>query len=499
MQIAVISDIHAAERCTHPRRRGEFGDILLLRTVHRLNRFIRPDVVLVLGDLIDDPQAADASERLQALKAILDRLQCPKIVIPGNHDPHPDRFYEIMERPADTVDIGGVRFLPFVDAEEPGYNARRSESDLARLRAARSGHIGPVVALQHVPVLPPGQTNCPYTYTNIGDVLEAGRTGGVDLWVGGHAHAGTALIHTADGSSYLGVKALCEEPYTFTLLTLDEAGVRMSPQALMMPRNLQLVDYHSHTEFAYCSENMHTTISPQLAELFGLAGMAFTEHSGQLYFERKAYSSGDFCQTGIAGATQAADRTKDYWLAASKVTGPTVVAGLEVDSDFQGRPVLQPHDRERARVLNGAMHNLSSLRQRPADPERVADEFLYVLERFAKTGIQILAHPFRIFRRARMEVPTHLFRPTVDILKAHNVAAEINFHTNEPEPAFFRLCIDAGVKLTFGSDAHNLYEVGEFYPHLEFLRTCGYDGDLGDILADPAGLRDATNAGSRVS
>ena len=62
------------------------------------------------------------------------------------------------------------------------------------------------------------------------------------------------------------------------------------------------------------------------------------------------------------------------------------------------------------------------------------------------------------------------------------MAAELNFHSNEPPPDFVRMCLEAGVRLALGSDAHNLYEVGEFAPHLALLRECGYDGDLGAVL-----------------
>ncbi|HQC52161.1 MAG TPA: hypothetical protein PLE92_03450, partial [Lentisphaeria bacterium] len=58
----------------------------------------------------------------------------------------------------------------------------------------------------------------------------------------------------------------------------------------------------------------------------------------------------------------------------------------------------------------------------------------------------------------------------------------INFHTNEPPVEFFRECLDAGVKVTLGSDAHNLYEVGDFALHLDFLKRCGFNGDWRDII-----------------
>jgi histidinol phosphatase-like PHP family hydrolase len=45
------------------------------------------------------------------------------------------------------------------------------------------------------------------------------------------------------------------------------------------------------------------------------------------------------------------------------------------------------------------------------------------------------------------------------------------------------MCIESGVKLAFGSDAHSLHEVGEFAPHLRLLQDAGYDGDLRDVMA----------------
>ena len=90
-----------------------------------------------------------------------------------------------------------------------------------------------------------------------------------------------------------------------------------------------------------------------------------------------------------------------------------------------------------------------------------------------------------LFRRSSLDAPHHLFAPLVALLKENNVAAEINFHTNEPPLEFVKLCLECGVKLAFGSDAHNLYEVGEFYPHLKLLEAAGFNGSFEDILLKP--------------
>ncbi|OPZ68560.1 MAG: hypothetical protein BWY83_02265 [bacterium ADurb.Bin478] len=89
------------------------------------------------------------------------------------------------------------------------------------------------------------------------------------------------------------------------------------------------------------------------------------------------------------------------------------------------------------------------------------------------SGIQVLAHPFRVFRKAKREVPRDLFQPLARLLKENGVAAEINFHTNQPDPDFFRICMEEMTPIVLGSDAHNLYEIGEFMPHLSLLAGIG--------------------------
>ena len=147
LRIAAIADTHyhAGDLASCGKRRTAIADILLLRAVRRLNRCVRPDLTVLLGDLIDDPSSAQAEAELQRLKGIVDLLKSPVIVIPGNHDGGIGRFYSVFPRPADLMDMGGVRFVIFLDPEEPGYNARRTDADLRRMDCARAGHAGPIV------------------------------------------------------------------------------------------------------------------------------------------------------------------------------------------------------------------------------------------------------------------------------------------------------------------------------------------------------------------
>ena len=98
---------------------------------------------------------------------------------------------------------------------------------------------------------------------------------------------------------------------------------------------------------------------------------------------------------------------------------------------------------------------------------------MFLCEAAFRDGVQALAHPFRIFSLngigVKYPVPEELFVQLADLLKKYSVAAEINFHCNQPEEEFFALCVQKGVKISLGSDTHNLYAVGEFYPHIKLL------------------------------
>ncbi len=483
IRIAIIADLH---RQTYDpggaaQRQGYFADIFLLRTVHRLNRFIRPDVTLVLGDLLDEPNAGRAARLLAGLRRILDLLESPCIVLPGNHDPAPDVFYRTMPRPPEQMDVQGVRLLPFADQQTEGYNARRSAPDIARLAAARRDFNGPIVTVQHVPLSPPGRSACPYNYANAPDIISAMRAQGINFAISGHYHRGMELADA--GMTFIAAPALCEQPFQFLVADMHDGMIDLTRHALANPAELGLADFHVHTPYAYCNENMDICRSLKLGKLFGLKHMVFTEHSGHLYFGKSDYWSGNFLR---GTAPLPAGRAAAYFADTARLDSAFAAAGMELDCDFAGRPVIRPEHFKALRLPIGAVHFLPGLPAPQPDPARVQDEFLGMLRRFLRSGIVSLAHPLRIFQKNRLPPPAAIFPQLAQLLRANNVAAELNFHTNHPDPEFFRVCLDRGVKIALGSDAHNLYEIGEFYPHLRFLRDdCGYDGDLADVLLAP--------------
>jgi len=482
--IAVICDVHFGEDAAGSRRRCSIGDVLLERAVRRTNALIRPDVVLVLGDLVDDSDAADVAPRLQALKRSLDRLEAPYLVIPGNHDPAPERFYDVLPRPGGIEDIAGVRFLAFVDREQPGYNATRSDADLERIRAARAGHDGPIVALQHVCLHPPGRDLTPYNYTNADSIVAALKEAGVVCSVSGHHHPG-AEDYEEGGVTFVTAPGLCEAPFFVLEITLDGDRVETRRHALAMPESLGLIDNHLHTQLAYCSENMDVEKTIALAREFGLAGLTFTEHSGHLYFDQKSYRQSVWLQAGVAGAPAASNRVGTYLELKQAHEGDFARFSLEADCDARGKLVLKAQDRENLVPPIGAIHALPGLTRDAPPTPRELDTFLFMVDEMGKDGIRVLAHPMRVFGRTGWPVPEALFEPTAKLLRQHGVATEINYHTHRPPVDFVRCCLDHGVTVSFASDAHNLAEVGDFACHMDVMREAGYDGDFSDILKQP--------------
>jgi histidinol phosphatase-like PHP family hydrolase/calcineurin-like phosphoesterase family protein len=482
VKVVVLTDFHFSKtpNLAIPERKGEYADVLLLRAVHRLNRFIKPDLVFIGGDLIDQPKAADRIELLEELKKIVDLIKAPTIVISGNHDPEQEIFESIFGKTPDFVDINGVRFVPFLDPGQPGYNALRPDNELKRMRSLGEAFDGPLVSLQHVPLFPPAAGSCPYNYINADEIIEIMRQTNYVAALSGHYHHGFELLGY-QGLNCLTVSALCEKPFSYGIFEINTRGeIGYRQENLSMPEELKLVDHHVHTRLAYCNENMSLSKSIALARMFGLGGIVVSEHSAHLYFNRKDYSKRLYYLEGLKSGRKI-DRTEEYFELYSAEADGFCRLGMEIDYYLDGSKLADHDVLRKVSFCNGAVHTLKTMLE-DRKMKDVEAEFMFLSEAIAASGVDALAHPFRIFRRRGLPLPRHLFLPLVKVLKRYGTAAEVNYHTNDPDPEFFLMCIENGVKLSFGSDSHNLYEVGELYPHLSFLKKIAPDLCLNDLL-----------------
>lgn len=483
LKIVLLTDLHYSKQSNEacPDRSGELADILLLRAVHRINRYIKPNVTILAGDLIDQADTPAALQLLTELKTVADKLESPFIAIPGNHDPEPEVFYSVFNRPDDFIDIGNCRILPFLDKETPGYNAFRTPEDISRLRRLGSSFDGPVITLQHVPVFPTEACDCPYNLDDAKQVLSAMYDAGVCLSLAGHRHSGFELTD-AKGVKYITSPALCEFPFTYHIIEVSDSGcVKSTKETLGWDRPEKLHDMHIHTQLAYCNENMMPEKAIRFGRALGLTGLGFNEHTTHLYFSRDEYYDKLPFREGITAASPENNRAIEYLNMVYPLLDENMLVGMEVDFDNAGAPIVKTDLMANTEITCGALH-----RSTLAGTQQEANErFLYMTRKIVESGIRFLAHPFRVFRRSGMERPPELYAPLARLLAEHEVAAEINFHTNDPDPEFFKKCLEYDVKLVFGSDSHNLYEVGEFSGFIKLMRTIGAGSRLDEVMLDP--------------
>ena len=485
MRIAILADIHYSsyEQKTCRVRETGAADILLRRAVFRLNRLIRPDLTILAGDLVNRGDAGYGPHDMRVVAEQVGLLKSPVIVIPGNHDGPAEAFYEIFPKPERIVDFGGVRFVVnFADEERPGFNSWRAPGDIELIRKAREGFDGPLVTLQHTPCFPEGTADCPFNYVNAEEINAVEAANGVLLSISGHHHEGFKPFRASNGVTFFAAPALCEPPFRIAFVDLDTGSGRMEwhTEDLRLDERLGLVDTHVHTHLAYCSENLSLERTHYFARLFGLKSFRLSEHSGHLLCSKEHYRAAQCQEMAFSPEEWRGDR---YFEEALSGGVPPDHIGLEADIRYDGTYLIHPRDLERAGFVIGAIHEMRCLAHKEKlSQAELRDQFLWHCRRILENGCLSLAHPFRVFRRARLPIPPGCFEPLVKMLKESGTAAEINFHTNEPPVEFFRMAIGAGVKLTLGSDTHNLYEIGDFGLHLDFLKKCGVDANYGDVL-----------------
>ena len=485
MRIAILADLHysSSELKTCNIRETGSADIILRRAVFRLNRLIKPDLTILAGDLVNRGGESSGETDMQVIAEQLKLLQSRLIVIPGNHDGEVEKFYQYFPRPEPIEEIGGIRFVVNTnDEEQPRYNSWRSPQNIELITQARQGFSGPVVTLQHTPCTPYGTNDCPYNYTNSDEINAIEGANGVLLSISGHYHRGFKAYRSSNQVTYFAAPALCEPPFciTFADIDVDSGAIEWHTENLQLDHNLGLIDTHIHTDLAYCSENLSLAKIRYMADMFGLKSFRLSEHSGHLLCAKARYRTAQYQPTDFLPEEYRGNQYFDQALAADI---PPEHIGLEADIRYDGTFLGHPDDLARAGFRLGAIHEMGCLAERKnISQEELRDQFLWHCQQIINNGCMTLAHPFRVFRRAGVEIPPGCFEPLVKMLKASGTAAEINFHTNEPPVEFFQLAINAGVKLTLGSDTHNLYEIGDFGLHLDFLKKCGVESNYEEVL-----------------
>jgi histidinol phosphatase-like PHP family hydrolase len=205
------------------------------------------------------------------------------------------------------------------------------------------------------------------------------------------------------------------------------------------------------------------------ARTFGLSGLCLVEHAPQLYCEADDFWVGNHIRKPKLWREAKHPRMAEFRERILPLRGDFVRVGLEVELDADGRLTLQDEDRDWPDLLVGAVHFLEAGDVDSLSDKVLVEQFMQACRGLLAAGVDVLAHPWRLFGRRKKPVPLELYEQLADMLAGAGTAAEINFHIQRPGAEFFRLCIQRGVKIAFGSDAHRLHDVGNLWAHLEML------------------------------
>lgn len=481
LTIVAVADTHYARQFSPEARAPLAASALAIewvtRAVAEARRVAKPDVLVLLGDLLNDHGTPGAAQEREEFAAALRELRIPFIVVPGNHDGDPQATLRAFGQQVGACRVQGRMFYTFADPYAEGDTMRRLPGALEEFLRAAEGQ-GAVV-LQHSPLYPEiDSTQYPYMPLNAGEIAAAYEKAGVTVSLSGHYHAGTAAAER-NGVTYLTCAALTATPFAFYLVRVAGKAVRIERRQLSIAPAEGLVDVHVHSPFGYCAVDVNPPAALRRAELLGLRGITCVEHAGQLYLTNEEYWSHrhvddpDAIRRALGGPT---DRMARFRAEIGAQRSERLFMGIEVEVDCAGRLNLPEEERGGWDVVLGAVHWLpasATTRTR----EEVERGFMTATEQLVTQGITALAHPLRLFYQKKLTEPEHLYRPLARMLKAHGVAAEINYHLNATPREFFEVCMEEGVALAVGSDGHNLAESCDLLPHLEMLRSLGYPAE----------------------
>jgi predicted MPP superfamily phosphohydrolase len=237
LDILVLSDLHyigvADRTCPIPQRKCQLGPALIRAAFWQLRQEgIEPELLILLGDLVDDGLADGAEADLAAVAQAAQETGLPVLAVPGNHDGDLAQFIRLYRCDPGLHEIGGYGFLVFHDEVAPDDVTTRPPEGLALPgQVARQRPDLPLVALQHNPLHPHIEDDYPYMLTNAREILQGYDEAGVVLSLSGHYHPGQPA-HPAGDVTCCTLPAACEAPYRYAHVRLRGREVEVWEQAL---------------------------------------------------------------------------------------------------------------------------------------------------------------------------------------------------------------------------------------------------------------------------
>jgi len=233
LDLLVLTDlhyIHAADDVgTIAERHCDLGPALIRAAFQDVQKAgVRPDVLLLLGDLVNNGLATGADDDLAEIAQAARATGLPVLALPGNHDGDAATFVALLGCPAGLHEVGGVGFMIFHDHVAADDVTTRPEEGLALpAEIARQCPGLPLIALQHNPLHPRIEHEYPFMPTNTDQILQTYREANVLLSLSGHYHPGQRA-HALDGTLYATLTAACEAPFPYAHVRLRGREVEVN-------------------------------------------------------------------------------------------------------------------------------------------------------------------------------------------------------------------------------------------------------------------------------
>jgi 3',5'-cyclic AMP phosphodiesterase CpdA len=160
LTIGLVTDLHFGPEARFAgklRKLTAQAPSLLRAFVERMNHEVRPDVVVNLGDDLEDEGLEADRARYREVMDILGGLEAPVLHVAGNHDTvhlSPEDLVALWGKPAGSAlyyarDIGGYHLVVLHTQEVKDVSVSIDEAQLAWLAEDLAAANGPVIVLMH--------------------------------------------------------------------------------------------------------------------------------------------------------------------------------------------------------------------------------------------------------------------------------------------------------------------------------------------------------------
>jgi 3',5'-cyclic-AMP phosphodiesterase len=163
MRFALVSDVHFGPRAWHDGKLRKLSDLaprLLGDFVQRMNEVEKPELVVNLGDVLEDESTAADTRAYQVFLDAMSGLEAPLLHVAGNHESinlDDDALRSLWRHEGPLYysrEVGGVHFAVLRSIELRDEAIRLPKEQLAWLAEDLGAANAPCVVLLHHPLAP---------------------------------------------------------------------------------------------------------------------------------------------------------------------------------------------------------------------------------------------------------------------------------------------------------------------------------------------------------